>query len=459
MARIALPNQLCVLGYGASSGFNLHHMEVGDWSGPMLMARWDNPIEEDKRERAFFWDLNRLDQILAEALSLIPKGAALSLYGWGADWMAVNMGGGAIGKPLHYATFFQSKECYWLQKVLQRKSKWDMFEMTGGASVDRYQLYTHMMWLLDHHRDWLCSDETSRLMSIADYITRFFSGVSGQDLATLQSHGLLSTGAELAYLDIFGSDGEKMSDLIRPWNPFDQEKALVSENRPIVIPCTHDSGLSRLWGSIFADLINWCGSFTGVAATIWADRSMLKGLFEAGFCLEGAGRLGFANANVHNWGMIWKALTQISGFNYDGLAKLAAGIEWNNVTVEPAFSEAHLADPIVGAKLLIDQFNSNVAQAARVVMENAVESLYHRTRQLQNCSGLELKSVAVTGGFAENRLYKDLIMRRIGSVVTPPFAEVATVMGAYVETICRIEKVEPREAAEILLPGVTASAM
>lgn len=305
----------------------------------------------------------------------------------------------------------------------------DIYRQTG-VHVATFQPWSQIRYMLD--MGWNFEDDrTERIVPLSDLISSYLTngGAMMGGPSMYKSQGLLGLSAHGILKRLFPNFYQK----IAYWPPWK-----LGDSFGGVFPCDHDSVFSRLIGFMHCPWVLWTGSWLGVAKFMnGLSVAPSQKTYHAGIAFEGAGWTEAAITNTGMFGAVYKELLRRAGLKYSEVYEQTREI-WEealqlNLRALPK-KEGEAVDWIIkecakeaGADkddrytlyLAIVSFIKSVASACADDLKNVAFAL-----------GLDMPTrVAITGGWAENELFK-LALNELGiEAIVLYFAQNATHAG------------------------------
>lgn len=382
----------------------------------------DAHVPWDHHDSRMYWNPQWLKNLLG-MLSNYARGGILAMGIPGADIVITTTD--AWGTPLampHYRGFGDADLAETLDQL--GLGKLEMYLASGGANVAPYQPYCQL-----HHTTIPDLRGMERqVITTADFITRHLTMEDGRDADMATSQGLTPEAIELCRKlpGINGAvlfPGELYQGLLTNHH--------IGDNLVRILPCSHDSIWSRMWGYwATGKLIPWniwTGSWCGWAHRLKADLHPSAATFFAGISLEGAGERKSAIANIAMVGPVYKATLMRGGLTYRQGADLAvrnlSRVTPFDITQMPAdvgaasdFVLRHYGDQMINA---LPGILFTLAHLCRVQMDEAAAVLDTEAPV----------DASITGGFSENEAFLEALRMKGFNPIVPPHAGIATHMG------------------------------
>jgi len=423
-------NRVLSLVFGATTGVTLHEFVVGKGYKQL----WKRDIPWVTVESVYLlWPMDWLENLLDEVKAMATPGTVIAPAMWGADVVHLNPSNETIVSPvLHY----RSIPSEFAEDLIKESGipKYEWSWLMGHVHPAFYQMaLSSRFWRQCSRRPLY----PLRVVPLADWMTLMLTRQKGHDQVMLHNQGagvstskLINTWVNRAY----------QSDFAPIWPLFSPDELLEIGKDIWVVPCTHDSPLSRSvlastglpWGL-------WTGSWYGVFRQVASGDGITPNVntFNAGLVSEAMPNNGSsAISNIGMHGLLYKALMKVNGaMSYEEAARLVLN-QIPNVTA--GYSDDQLAmDPEEFAKRTI-KGTGNLGLALYAMVNTIAMKCQEGLMKAANALGVEMPStVAITGGFAENPAILQALETHGIKAVVPPFAGLATQAGAAAEALRR----------------------
>lgn len=369
-----------------------------------------------------YWDPQWLQNLLG-MLSCYARRGILAMGIPGADVAITPTDGGnpPLAMP-HYRGFGDAD----LTRTLEALGvdKLCVYLASGGANVAPYQPLCQM----GNTPVYGMRGMTPQVITTADFITRYLTMENGRDADMATSQGLTPKIISLCRI-LPGFNGAELF----PGEPYQGllTNHHIGDSLVRILPCSHDSIWSRMWGYWATGKLVpwniWTGSWCGWAYRLNADLHPSAATFHAGISFEGADERKSAIANIALIGPAYKALLMRGGLTYRQGADLAVR---NLSNVKPFDITQMPADVDAAADFVLGHYGNQMIYA----LPGTLFTLAHLCRVQMDTAAAVLGvdppvSVSITGGFAENGAFLQTLQDLGFNPIVPPHAGFATHMG------------------------------
>lgn len=419
--------RVLVLVFGATTGATLHEFKVG--GGIKLI--WNKEIPWQIDGQNYLWPMDWLMNVLDEVKSMATPGTAIASAMWGAD--VVHMyNGRIIDRVLHY----RSIPSVFAEDLIRESgiSRYEFSRLMGNVHPEFYQMvFSSRYW-----RQYVGCYDPVDVIPLADWITWGLSGQKGHDQVMLHNQGV---GVATSKLVNNYFDNSHLSQFAPVWPKFSFGQLLEAGNGVYVVPCTHDSAFARtLLASTGLEWGLWTGSWYGICKIVNEQDRASEQTFRAGLVFEAMPKNAMsAISNIGMHGPHYKALKNVCGSMSYECATGMALLKLEQVVSEGrVFSPDLLAHkPDDFARLALEQGEGDHSLALATMVNTIASNCQSGISNAVAVLGISIpNTVAIVGGFAENRAILKALQLHKTNVVVPPFAGLATQAGAAAHALC-----------------------
>lgn len=408
----------------------------------------NEPIPWVRDKDLWIWPLNwlceqleRLKWNLAEASDIIVSGM------WGADLALVRKSGGKTLPLLHYRSATNED----LDNMLFRisRTREEMYLLSGGAAAACYQPLGLLAATEKHQPEIFDDDRIWGIVPMSGIMSWRLSNEPGQDPIMRQSMGLHAPTAAKLYqgLQIGGVTGDSVgAGAVLGIDTIFETR--VPNGTIRVIPTSHDSVFSRLVGLAECCSVIWTGSWLGTTIAVDEKIQPTPNTFRSSINFEGLGPYRAAVTNTAMFGPDYKELVRRLGVkNYTEASALAM----TRMTVQPM-----LASDVANHRNVVEIACKMFPDPAMVLASYIIGVANTIAQELKGVSktlGLDTpRTVAITGGWAENAAFIQALQMNELDVIIPRHASSATHAGLAADGLVRCGEANDIKGALDMLP-------